>query len=304
MTKRIKWGVIVGVLLVVLVLSQWVLVSLVYARKLSPTLTLSIANLYHLKAGTVKTNNGQLNVYLADYLENKSLLDKYIAKNSNQDKNSEQFDAGFGDLKPAEIDKLVWDKLVKEAWLAKMAKAKKIVVTETEIKEHLDNIGGVDYVKDITAKEYNLPFDRYESLIIKPYILEAKVYQSLLENYKDEASAQKAQAAYTALESGRDFVDVGKEFSDDQTYLENSLWLTEDELVDVYAPIKDLKVGEFTKITKVPIGYVIWSLKSISTESDKTAREINEIFISTKSLDNFLQDYLKDAKVKRLYNNA
>lgn len=304
MTKRIKWSLAVGILLIIIVLSQWVLVRLAYAHKLSPNLTLSIARFYNLKAGAIKTGDGQLNVYLTDYLENKSLLDKYIAKNSSQDQNSEQFDTGLNNLKPEEIDKLVWDKLVKEAWLSKIAKEKEIAVTEAEIKEHLDNIGGADYIKDITSKEYNLSFDRYQALIIKPYILEAKVYQGLLENYNDEASAQKAQTAYAALESGRDFVEVGREFSDNQTYLENSLWLTEDQLVDFYAPIKDLEIGEFSKIVKVPVGYVIWKLKSITAEDNQTAREINEIFIATKSLDNFLQDYLKDAKIKRLYNNV
>jgi len=244
-----------------------------------------------------------LNIYLADYLENKDLLDRYIAKNSSQNKDSEEFETGFGDLKPEEIDKLVWDKLLKDAWLQKIADDRDLSVTEEEVNDHLASIGGIDYVKEAALKEYNLSFGRYKSLIIEPYILEAKVYQSLLENYNDEASAQKAQAAYSALESGRDFIEVGREFSDNQTYLENSLWLTEDDLVDVYAPIRDLKVGEFSKIVKVPVGYVIWQLKSITEEDDRTAREINEIFIATKSLDSFLQDYLKNAEVKRSYVN-
>ena len=286
--NKIIWLVII---LAAIVLSQWLMVKLVYAHKIEGQSAYFLAKTYKLKAGTINEEDNKLIIPLTDYLTSKDFTDRILASG-----NDDLATFGFSD-----VDSMVWDGLVRNTWVSKIAQEKDIEATEENVNEYLATFGDVEELASMIETELGLPFAEYKETIVKPFVLESMVYSYLISNYNDLEGISRADTVYQALDSGEDFIEVGRQYSDDMSYIDNSLWVTEDKLVDFYEPIKELEVGEFSKIIQVPIGYVIWYLESTTDSDEGKAFEVNGIFISGKTLDHFLQDYLANVKIERKY---
>lgn len=283
------------------VLTQIILVKLVYAHKLNDSFSNTLSIIYNLKAGEIKNKDGGFKVYLKDYFEHKSFIEKFIDKQLEADLEGQESLINKN-LTAEEIDELVWYKIVKDAWLDKNAKANDISVSEDDVKQYIESIGGENALKADVDK-YDLSYKQYRKLVIEYYVLEAKVYQYFLANYIDLVGAKKAQELYSMLESenGANFDEVAKNYADDIRYAETSIFLKSEELIDYYEPIRDLEVGAFSKIVKVPDGYIIWKLDSVSGEGSDKAWEVRGIFIAAQTIDEFLDNYLAESEVKRVY---
>jgi len=297
MKKRIIW---VLAIIIVIALTQVGLVKLVYAHKLSDNISNIVALVYNLKAGELKNDAGGFKVYLKDYFEHKFFVEKFIDKQlagaiSGQPLITQE-------PTPEELKELVWLKILKDAWLEKIAQDNDISVMEEDLKAYFESYGGEELLKQ-DISEYGISYEQYKRLVVDYYILEAKIQQYFLATYADKISAQKAQEAYALLEAenGENFDEVVKNYSDDKRYSENSIFLTESELVGYYAPIRDLQEGDFSKIVTVPGAYAIWKLNSILEDADAKVWEIRGVFISTQTMDEFLNEYLAASKVEKLY---
>ena len=60
---------IVGAIVILLIISQLILVRLVYAHKLSPNFSYHISKIYSLKAGTVSQNDVDLKIILFNHYQ-------------------------------------------------------------------------------------------------------------------------------------------------------------------------------------------------------------------------------------------
>lgn len=288
------------VVLILLIISQLALVRLVYVQKISGPWATTIAKVYRLKAGTIERDGERSNIYLADYFYNKNLALKFISAQYAKAQSDGQEEYVMPTAE--EISKLVWDKLVKDIWLARQSKAADIRVTKEDFEVYLAGAGNEADLKEEARTNYNLSFQDYKDLVIKPFILEAKVYDYLLGSFQDTLGAQKTQQAYGALEAGQKFADVAEQYSDDKAYGDKSIWLKESELVNFYEPIKKLKPGEFSDIVLAPGAYIIWRLETIVSEKDQVAMyEVKGIFIKAKTIAEFLEDYLQGAQINRAY---
>jgi hypothetical protein len=266
-------------------------VRLVYAHKLPVNFSYYISKIYNLKAGTVSDQTSAYNISLATYLDHYRSLEHYLADNEDN----------------VDISELAWQRAVKDHWTETLSNNYDLAVTEQEIEEYLEDAVMMDQDPESFAQfsqeTYGLSINKFKELIIRPYLVEIRVYQYLLDNYNDKEGIERAQDAYKALEAGRDFVDVAKEFATDATYAENSVWLSDEDLVDFYEPIKELGEGEFSKIVIMPGAYLLWQVDSIvqDLESGTTAREARSIFIQAKGLDQFFQEYLDLADINKTY---
>ena len=74
----------------------------------------------------------------------------------------------------------------------------------------------------------------------------------------------------------------------------------EDLYLDFYEPIKELSEGEFSKIVMIPGGYIIWYLESI-IEGEGNVREVKQIFIEAKTIEDFFRDYLAGVNINKIY---
>ena len=206
MDKKLKAGIII---IVFLIISQYFFIKLVYAHKLENNLGIFFSKVYNLKAGSIKEEEQELAIPLADYLKYKDSLEKYLEKNEEE----------------IDIEEVIWERLIKNVYLNKIAQNNNIFITKEEFKDYLDNLEDLDEIKEMTKESFGISFANYKELVIKPFILESKVYSYLLDNYNDLDNITKAQNAYEALESGQDFLEVAQEYSSDLVFAENSMCL-------------------------------------------------------------------------------
>ncbi|MBT4516644.1 MAG: hypothetical protein HOC78_02000 [Candidatus Komeilibacteria bacterium] len=289
---RNKIIVLLGFILL-LVFSQWLLVKLVYAHKLGAGPTELLAKVYNLKMGVIEDELGDINIYLEDFFKNKDFADKLIKTQPALQEQS---------VSEEEISGLVWNKLLKQAWLSKLADENNIEINDNDIAYYINAVGGQEILEEnITSQGVSV--DEYKEFLIKADILEAKVYDYLISNFKDEDGVLRIQEAYALLEAenGENWDEVAREYSEDINLSENSFWLSEEELIDIYEPIIEIEAGEFSKIVQVPIGYVIWHLDSILENDEKVMRELRGIFIYSKNIEDFFHDYLETVKINKKY---
>ena len=281
MDKRVRIGVIIVIFLII---SQYLFVRLIYAHKLENNLGIFFSQVYNLKAGNIDDGGRKLTISLTDYLKYKDSLKKYLERNEEE----------------VDIEEIVWERVLKNVWLNKIAEDNNILVTSEEFNEYLNNLKDLEEIKKMTKESFGISFTKYKELVIKPFILESKVYNYLLDNYNDMENITQAQKAYEALEAGQDFLEVAKEYSTDLVFAENSMYIPEEDLKDFYEPIKDLKEGEFSKIVMIPGGYIIWYLENIIRD-EEDVREVKQIFIQAKTINEFFADYLKRVNINKIY---
>ena len=281
MDKRVRIGVIIVIFLII---SQYLFVRLIYAHKLENNLGIFFSQVYNLKAGNIDDGGRKLTISLTGYLKYKDSLEKYLEINEEE----------------VDIEEIVWERVLKNVWLNKIAEDNNILVTSEEFNEYLNNLKDLEEIKKMTKESFGISFTKYKELVIKPFILESKVYNYLLDNYNDMENITQAQKAYEALEAGQDFLEVAEEYATDLVFAENSMYIPEEDLKDFYEPIKDLKEGEFSKIVMIPGGYIIWYLENIIRD-EEDVREVKQIFIQAKTINEFFADYLKRVNINKIY---
>ncbi|MBT4209996.1 MAG: hypothetical protein HOE19_03730 [Candidatus Komeilibacteria bacterium] len=289
---RNKIIVLLGVI-ILLIFSQWLTVKFLYAHKLGAGKTEFFAKVYNLKMGVIEEDSDNINIYLKDFFKNKDFADKLIqAQTTLKDQN----------ITEEEIADLVWNKLLKHAWLSKVADENNIEINNEDIAYYINAVGGQENLEKNIASQ-GVSIDEYKEFLIRPDILAAKVYDHLIASFKDERGVLKIQEAYALLEAeeGENWDEVVEEYSEDMNLSKNSFWLAEEELINMYEPIIEIEVGEFSKIIQVPVGYVIWHLDSILEDDEQVMREVRGIFVHSKSIDNFFDDYLETVNVNRKY---
>lgn len=297
MNKKIY--LIITTIIVLVALSQWIMVQMVYNKQIEGDLAINIAELYNLKAATIHKNDTTLEIYLDDFLRSKKFVNKLLAI-KDPSKNEQLFS-----LPNDDIDSVVWENIMKRKWLESIVNKQKIDITDEDLNQLLNLLEHRNFLEQ--SKEYNIGITReeYVERVIKPIILESKVYVWLLENFNDFDGMQKAQMAYESLESGRDFAEVISSYSDEQEYSRKTFWFEETDLVEHYEPIKRLNVGEFSKIVIAPgpngVYYTIWYLDSITTDEEVPSYGVRGIYIKARTLDQFFNDFLLGADINLMY---
>lgn len=281
MDKKVRIGIIV---IIILIISQYLIIQLVYAHKLENSLGILFSKVYNLKAGSIEEGDSKLPILLEEYLKYKDSLEKYLEDNNQE----------------IDINEVVWDRILKNTWLNKLAEDNELIVTKDELNEYLINIEDLDEIKKTSKESFGISFTKYKELVIKPFILESKVYNYLLDNYNDIENVTIAQNAYEALESGKSFLTVAEEYATNSVFSENSMYIPEKDLVDFYEPIKELEEGGYSKIVMIPGGYIIWYLETI-IGGEENIREVKQIFIQAKSINQFFEDYLLNVNINKIY---
>lgn len=291
--------VLVAAFIVLLAASQWWTIKMIYAHKINGETALFFARLYHLTAGRAVGSNEHLTVGLADYLRDETFALDYVKKEAlaqNQDSN----------ISDVQIKEMVWDKILKQTWVASVARKNKIAINDQDFQDFYNSTGGMETMKTEIEK-LSIDFKQYEDFVVRPTIMEAKVYKFLLENFSDMEGMQKAQNAYKALvDENKPFKEVATQFSEDTTYVDNSLFVSDEQLGEFGQPIKDLKVGDYSKIMVLPGNpgyYVIWHLLGIAPdpETQQDVKELRGIIITAKSMDQFFGEWKDASKISQWY---
>lgn len=299
MSSRRKFAIWLGLILILLSASVWWSIKMIYARNLHNDIALLLAKTYRLTAGRVITTSEQFNIYLDDYIADEKFAFEYLEKQASA--KGEKFE-----VTEEQIREITWEKVVRQNWVNHLANKNKITIVDQDVADFYNSIGGQENLQQ-GLKSAQINFGQYEDHVIKPSIMEAKVYKYLLDNFNDLVGMQKAQNAYQALvDEGGVFEEVAKEFSDDMTYVEDSMFINLEQLGEFGEPIKNLQVGEYSKIMVLPGNpgyYIIWRLQgsSLDPATNKEIKELRGIAIKAKSIDEFFSDWKTNAKISRWY---
>ena len=299
MSVRRKFVVYLLSILILLAASIWWSVKMIYVRHINSDVALFLAKTYHLTAGRATTASEQLTIYLDDYIADEKFALEYLEKQALA--KDEKFE-----MSTEQIRDITWEKVLRQNWVNHLAKKNKLTIVDQDVVDFYNSIGGQENLQQ-GLKSAKIDFGQYENHVIKPSIMEAKVYKYLLDNFNDLVGMQKAQNAYQALvDEGGVFEEVAKEFSDDMTYVEDSMFIDLEQLGDFGEPIKNLQVGEYSKIMVLPGNpgyYIIWRLQGASLDPDtsKEIKELRGIAIKAKSIDEFFSDWKTNAKISRWY---
>ncbi|PLX26395.1 hypothetical protein C0580_00010 [Candidatus Parcubacteria bacterium] len=278
---------IIAAVVLIIFLTQLLGVNLVKYEKITGGTGQWFAKTYGLKAATIYDGDEVIDVPMKDYLEVRDFIANF------KDPDIQGFD-GQADL--------AWDRLLRNVWLNQLAEEKDLFVTDEEMESYINYyIPDLEEFKQNTQEEFGVSYDDYKKFVIEPTALELKVYNYLLVNYNDIEGVSKAQGAYDALSAGQDFEEVGAIFSDDMTLVEGSVYLTEEQLVGFYEPIKELSVGEFSKIVQIPMppGYALWYVTDELEEEGEQLKEVKAIFVNAASVDDFFNAYLDKVEIKK-----
>lgn len=289
-----------GVLLIVIflfILSQWFLVKLVYDHKINGNVAEFLSKAYYLKAGIIKEEGQSINIYLGDFFANYKFAKKLLAA---QAASNEQF-ANLQN-EDNELSQLVWSKLLKQAWLYKVAAENNLEIKKEDVDYYIEAVGGEENVNQLLNKQ-GISMEEYRYFLIEPDLLEVMVYNYLLSNFADNEGVAKIQEAYMFLESekGENWSEAVEKYNEDEALANNTFWLSEDELTNVYEAVAGVEVGGFSKIVQVPGGYVIWHVNSMVEKEGQKMREIGGLFIYAKAIDDFFDDYLNSVEVEKKY---
>ena len=294
---NIKRSISIIAVVIILIISQFLMVKLVYSHKIQGSTAEFLASIYKLKAGTIEDNQGNIDISLEDFFNNKKFANKLLAAQVATDPQ-------FADLEISdqEMSDIVWDKLLKQAWLNKIATENNIEVSKEDVDYYIDSMGGQEKLEEL-IKNQGVSVDEYKHFLVEADILEYKVLNYLLSNFADERGVSRIQEAYSFLESenGKNWDEAVEKYGEDAKLSDNSFWLAEDELVDVYEAIKEVEEGGFSKIVQTPLGYIIWHVDNIASDEDTNMTEVRGLFVYAKGVGEFLDDYLNKVSVKRKY---
>lgn len=296
---RKKIIILIFLVLVLLAASQWWSIRMIYAGKFNQDTAFFLAKIYRLNAGDIVIGNQKINIGLATYLADEKFAFDYLRKQAKS--KGEELNMSTEQMKD-----IAWDKVLRQTWVDNLADKNKVVISDQDFEDFYTSIGGQDGLEQ-SLKNANIDFDQYKKFVITPSILEARVYKYLLDNFNDLEGMQKAQNAYKALvDDHQKFEDVAQEFSDDTTYVNDSMFVSVEELGEFGEPIQALQAGEYSKIMVLPGNpgyYVIWLLKGTSVD-DATQKEIKElrgIAIRAKSMEDFYADWKNNSQINKWY---
>lgn len=218
--------------------------------------------------------------------------------------------AGTGqNISATEISQQVLDKLIKKELVEQLAKKYKIELTADDMDKAWQQIlqqGGSEAEINKTISDfYGLTVEQFKEKIIRPYVLQSKVAERVMaaENFDKTAKDKAAEVLKLVKEGKEDFGELAKRYSQDPGTAEKGGDLGYFKRGAMVKEFEDavfaLKVGEISDLVKTNYGYHIIKLEDKKGQGADEEARASHILIMSKSFDDYLQELLKEAAVKK-----
>jgi len=193
--------------------------------------------------------------------------------------------------------------LVKNAIVKNEVKKRKIKYTQKELddafNEFVKRTGGDEEVKNNLKKYYGLTVERFKSEFFVDTFLSGKLQNAIQEDKSlNETAEKKANEVLAKIKAGEDFAELAKKYSEDTTaakggdldFVKKGQFVPEfeDALWKLTVP------GQISELVKTVYGYHIIKLVEIKGEE----RKASHILIKTRDFDTWMEEQVKNAKVK------
>jgi foldase protein PrsA len=221
----------------------------------------------------------------------------YIKGEKKIDVNSDEAKKTLADAK-VRIKEL----LVKNAIVREEVKKRKIKYNQKEIddsfNEFVKRTGGETEVKNNLKKYYGLTLERFKSEFYIDTFLNGKLQNDIQNDKSLNTDAEKkANEVLAKVKAGEDFAELAKKYSEDTTAAKGGDLgsVKKGQLVPEFEDaLWKLTAGQASELVKTVYGYHIIKLTAINGEE----RTASHILIKTKDFDTWIEDQVKNAKVK------
>lgn len=203
-------------------------------------------------------------------------------------------------------EKEVFNKLIENIMVEKIAQSKGIFVTEKQAGEELvtkaQEAGSTENLALNLKKLYNWSLTDFRDKVILPRLY----LKELVDYYDNEISKQtpsqeRIKKAHQELEQGASFEEIAKEYSEGET-AENGGdlgWFRKNYLSDDIAEKAfSMKPGEFSEVITTPLGSHIIYLEDFQEKDNEKQVKLKQIFTQEGSFLEWLNKEKKDFSVK------
>lgn len=292
--KMFYWGLGAGAIIIVL-LALTAFSYLTLSRLNTDETTLSITKWIGLPAGFV--NGGR--VLYSDFAEDVPAVRRFYESQKGQNPEaavpSEQ-----------EIRKSVWDRLVKQAIMQKLAGQNNLRVTSKEIDDEygkfVENIGSKEKAVQTVSDSYGWTAEQFKERIIKQFLLQEKVASATSTvKFLDEGIKTKAAAVLSeAREGKKSFEDLAKQYGEDATKDKGGDlgWFGKGAMIPEFEEaVAKMEPGQISDLVKTRFGYHIIKLAEKKMEKGEQKWRASHILTRGLPFDQYLDALVKKASI-------
>lgn len=257
--------------------------------------TLTIVKMFGLPAGFV--NGGR--VLYSDFAEDvpavKNFYESRLAKNPGAVSPSDE-----------EIRKSVWDRLVKNAIVKKLAAKQSLRVSDKEVDDEYgrfaESAGSAEKAEETIKDSYGWTPEQFKQKIIRPFLLQDKLMNATSTvAVLYEAAKSKAGGVLTKAKAGeQSFEDLAKEFGEDATKDKGGDlgWFGKGAMIPEFEDaVAKLEPGQISDLVKTQFGYHVVKLLEKKTEKGEQKWHASHILIRSVPFDQYLDALVKKASV-------
>ncbi len=202
-------------------------------------------------------------------------------------------------------EKEVFNKMIEDEAVMRLARARDISVSDDTVREglrrKLDEYGSGSEVRQNLDKLYGWTLADFEDKVVRPSLYQEK----LVERFAEEAdlssdAREKVEAARKMLQEGASFADAAKQHSEGQTASEGGDlgWFTLSDLApELRVTVSSQKVGVPSDIIESALGFHVVLVEEKKKESGKDLYRLRQIFAKKTTFADWLTAQMKDVPV-------
>ncbi|HDH07731.1 MAG TPA: hypothetical protein ENG89_01790, partial [Candidatus Moranbacteria bacterium] len=174
-------------------------------------------------------------------------------------------------------------------------------IVDQEVSRKLDEYGDKQSVEENLANFYGWTIEDFKEKIVKADLYKEKLgkFFESQDNSSNELKS-KIEDAGKELESGKDFSDVARDYSDGSTAQDGGGlgWTTKEQLIPGLAEsVFNIEEGERSGIIESELGFHIVKVEEKKLEEDVGMVKIKQIFVRKKNLADWLEEKMSDMKI-------
>lgn len=202
-------------------------------------------------------------------------------------------------------ERYMLNKLVEDIAIAHLAKTWGITISADAVSAAVDRpmeeMGTRDQVVEKLDRLYGWTLADFEEKVVRPQLLRERVMERYdQDNTVTQAMRDTMAQAKKALDDGRPFDDVARQYSEGSTAEEGGVigWFADGQTQDAIGKdIFSMKAGTYTDVIETPLGLHIVRVNEIAKEENKTLVHVSQIVVKKKSFATFLGEHLRTLPV-------
>lgn len=199
------------------------------------------------------------------------------------------------------------NKVIEDAIIEEIANENGIRVSDTEIDQNvsrkLHEYGTEARVTEDLRRLYGWDLEDFKKKVVKPALYKERVlalFNSRKEKAKDDEARKRIEAAFEALQSGGDFSDVARRYSDGSSAQSGgdvgwiNLSQAEPELAE---SIQNLEIGKRSDVIETLLGFHIVEVVEKRKDSETTLYRVRQIIAQRELFSDWINTRIQETSV-------